>query len=186
MVVNFSFKKRKAQMKIQQMSFLLVAVFIFFALLAILLVSIYLKQIKTEQIQIEDRNAHLLVSRIANSPEFSCAFDSGLGEVDCVDADKVMILKENIDKYKNFWGLSNIEIIRIFPSNLPQNMHRECTITGSNPTYPNNCNTINLMGNSTATGDASNFVALCRKELYSGEIINKCELAKLIVRYGGI
>lgn len=167
--------KRKAQMKIQQMSFLLVAVFLFFALLGMILLSAYSKQIKKDALDLQEQNAQLLVSKIANSPEFSCGLAYGSDkQTNCIDADKIMILKENIIKYKDFWGLSNIEIIKLYPTSI----NRECTLQN----YPN-CRSINLMGNSTSSGDASNFVSLCRKERYNGEIINKCELAKLIVRY---
>jgi len=167
--------KKKAQMKIQQMSFLLIAVFILFVLLGMILVSMYMKSVQKGALELQEQNAQLLVSKIANAPEFSCGLVYSSSEkTNCIDADKVLILKESISKYENFWGLSNIEIIKLYPTSID----RECTLQN----YPN-CNTINLMGNSTASGDAYNFVSLCRKERYNGEIINKCELAKLIVRY---
>jgi hypothetical protein len=167
--------KKKGQMKIQQMSFLLIAVFIFFVLLGMIFVSYYIKNMKGKATELQEENAHLLVSKIANSPEFSCEMVYSSSEkTDCVDADKVMILKENIDKYSDFWGVKSIEIMKVYPIGA----NRECT----NLTYPK-CKSINLLNTSSSGYGVSNFVTLCRKEKYNGEIINKCELAKLIVRY---
>jgi hypothetical protein len=166
---------KQGQMKIQQISFLLIVIFLFFALLGMIFLSYYLKNIKEKANELEEKNAHLLVSKIANSPEFSCGIAYGSSEkTDCVDGDKVMMLKENINKYSDFWGVKSIEIIKIYP----EGFNRECT----NLTYPK-CNSIKLINSSTLGNSASNFVALCRKENYKGEIIDKCELAKLIIRY---
>jgi len=172
---TFSLNAKRAQMKIQQISFLLIVVFLFFALLGMIFLSYYLKNVKDKVNEIEEKNAHLLVSKIANSPEFSCGLAYGSSEkTDCVDGDKVMMLKENINKYADFWGIKSIEILKIYPAG----PNRECT----NLTYPK-CSSIKLIDPSSLGNSASNFVALCRKENYKGEIIDKCELAKLIIRY---
>jgi hypothetical protein len=176
---NFSLNAKRAQMKIQQMSFLLIAIFILFALLGMIFVSYYIKTMKDNATDLQEKNAHLLVSKIANSPEFSCGMVYSSSEMtDCVDADKVMTLKENINKYSEFWGVKSIEILKVYPSVYSTGIIKECT----NITYPR-CNSIKLINSSSSGYGVSNFVSLCRKERYKGEIIDKCELAKLIVRY---
>jgi hypothetical protein len=165
---------KQAQMKIQQMSFLLLAVFIFFALVGMFLLKIKVTGITDTATTLQENNAMLLVTKLANSPEFSCEFAYGTEKTDCIDADKVMVLKENIEKYSGFWGVTNIEIRKIYPKN------RNITCTSTN--YPN-CDTINLFDKPISGNDKSNFVAWCRKEKYNDEIQNSCELARISVSY---
>jgi hypothetical protein len=167
--------RKKAQMKIQQMSFMILGVFLFFVLIVMIVLTIKVTGLKQSATDLREQNALLLVSKLANSPEFSCGKAFGTEKTDCIDLDKVMMLKEeNIMRYINFWGVSNIEIRRIYP----ENKNISCTIQN----YPK-CDTIKLISTSNAGYDKSNFVALCRKENYNGNIITKCEMGKLIIRY---
>lgn len=172
--INQNMKSIKAQMKIQQMSFMLIAVFIFFALVGIFILTIKSSGLKDSATRLQEENALLLVSKLANSPEFSCELAFGSEKTDCIDVDKVMMLKENIEKYSDFWGISNIEIRRIYPKN------RNIICTTLN--YPN-CDTIKILNKGITGNDRYNFVVWCRKEKIGNEIENKCELAKIIVRY---
>ena len=108
--------KNKAQLKIQQMAFMLMAVTLFFALVGMFVLVIKFSGLKESASILEEKNALLLVTKIANSPEFSCGEAFGSAKINCIDADKVMMLKENIEKYKGFWGgETNIEIRKIYP-----------------------------------------------------------------------
>ena len=168
-------KKNKAQMKIQQMSFMIIAVFIFFALVGMVILTVKFSDLKSSATKLEEENAMLLVTKLANSPEFSCGNSFGIAGISCVDSDKVMALKNKAEDYKGFWGTSNIEIRKIYP--LTNSV--ECTSSS----YPN-CNIIKINEVEIAS-EYSNFVSLCRKETANGETYNKCELAKLIVGYNG-
>lgn len=161
-------------MKIQQMAFMLIAVMIFFALVGLLVVTIGFSGLKEKATALQEENARLLSSKLANSPEFSCNQAEN-----CIDLDKIISLKDNINEYKtgnkNFWGVSGIEIIKIFPEN---SGFTEC----NSKNYPD-CSKITLIsGEGTA---AENFVSLCRKEFDSENYINydKCELGKILVKY---
>jgi len=165
---------KKAQMKIQQMSFMLLGVFLFLALVGMIILTVKFSDLKQSATDLKEQNAILLIIKLANSPEFSCGNVYGNQKTDCIDEDKIMMLKENIGKYISFWGVSNIEIRRIYP----ENKGIECTISN----YPK-CDTIKLIDKPALGYDKSNFVALCRKERYEDNIINKCEMAKIIVRY---
>jgi hypothetical protein len=167
-------KSKRAQMKIQQMSFMLLGVFLFFALVGMIILTVKFSDLKQSATDLKEKNAILLVTKLANSPEFSCGEVYGTQKTDCIDEDKVMMLKENIGKYADFWGVSNIEIRRIYPPN----NGIECTKLN----YPK-CDTIRLINKSALGFDKSNFVALCRKEKYKNNIINICEMARIIVRY---
>jgi hypothetical protein len=177
---------KNGQMKIQEMSFMLLGVFLFFVLVGLIVLSVSFSGLKRSATDLQAQNAFLLVTKLANSPEFSCGDVYGNQKTDCVDEDKVMALKANIGNYKDFWGITNIEIRKIYPTTLPYK-EIQCT-TASYPAYPNgtSCNYINLMNKPASGNDESNFVALCRKEKYKEEIVNKCEMALLIVRYEGV
>lgn len=165
---------KKAQMKIQQMSFMIIGVFLFFGLVALFVISFKMSDIKQTAGNIREENALLLVSRLAESPEFSCgsSFNSYAGS--CIDLDKVMALKNKIDFYREFWGISNIEIKKIYPES--------SRIVCENSNYPN-CNEIQLISSENKGVGTSNFVALCRKQLIDDAVRNKCELGKLIITY---
>ncbi len=167
-------KNNRAQMKIQQMAFMLIAVMIFFALVGLLILTIGFSGLKEKATALQEENAMLLVSKLANSPEFSCgqAFES---KENCIDLDKAFVLNNNIEKYKNFWGVSGIKIIKIYPEN------KNLVCTSAN--YPN-CDTLEFIPKATGIF-AENFVSLCRKEFDSETkiVYDKCELGKILVKY---
>jgi|SRR3989344_6068191 len=171
-------KPKKSQMKIQQMAFMLIAVMVFFALVGLLIAAIGFSGLKEKATALQEKNAMLLVSKLANSPEFSCGEDFKSQE-NCIDFDKVFILKENINKYKtgnkNFWRVSGIEIIKIYPKN---SNFIEC-----NSNNYQDCSKITLISGQGIS--AENFVSLCRKEFDSEKFISydKCELGKILVKY---
>jgi len=164
---------KRAQLKIQQMVFMLLAVTLFFVLVGMLVLTLKFSGLKESATELEEKNAMLLVTRIANSPEFSCGKSFGNLKTNCIDADKVMMLKKNIDGYDNFWGReTNIEIMKIYPEG-----DVVCTLGN----YPD-CHIINLQSKEIHI-EHSNFVSLCRKDLINGEVYDKCELAKILVSY---
>jgi hypothetical protein len=170
--------KKDGQMKIQQMSFMLIAVFLFFALVGMMVLTVSMNKRYTEALLLEEKNAVLLASKIANSPEFSCGGAYGTEKTDCIDLDKVMVLKDEdrIKNYKDFWGVSDIEIKKIYPE---PKIVIECT----KENYPA-CNLIKVTNSGSEEGVArQNFVALCRKEKYKEEIVNKCELGIIMIKY---
>lgn len=165
-------KNSRAQMKIQQMAFMLVAVMVFFALVGLIIVSLRTSSLKEQASTLAEEKARFLVSKLANSPEFSCGEAFGIGRVSCVDFDKMMLLKDDAEKYREFWGVSNIEIIKIYPKS-----QSECTFQN----YPD-CGKITLLQGSGISTE--NFVSICRKEAdIQGNTYDKCELAKLLVSY---
>ena len=168
-------KNKKAQLKIQQMAFMLIALVLFFALVGMFFLTIQFQKIKDSAGILEEKNALLLVTKLANSPEFSCGESFGTGKINCVDSDKVMALRSNAEKYKDFWGVNNIEIRKIYPTN----NGKECNAG----TYPN-CDIIKIE-KGIITSEYSNFVSLCRKESDGSKSYDKCEIAKLTVSYDG-
>jgi hypothetical protein len=172
-------KFKRGQMKIQQMSFMLIAVFLFFALVGMIVLSFMLGNIRESATTLKEQNAKLLVSRMASSPELWCGEVYGREKTDCIDLDKAMALKANIREYSEFWKISSLEIQKIYPKAIP-NKITKCTVAN----YPN-CNMITLI-NKKDSYDVSNYVALCRKEVYNNKVVNTCELGKITVGYEGV
>lgn len=163
--------KSKAQMKIQQTAFMIIAVTLFFVLAGIFVLGFQLSSLKKDASLLQENNALLLVSKLANSPEFSCGEAFGTTRTNCVDFDKLISLK-NTNKYRDFFG-GAIELRKIYPLS-----ETECSLFN----YPN-CGVVKIgVDNGTYVG---NFVSLCRKEIVNGRTIDKCELAELMVSYGG-
>jgi hypothetical protein len=164
---------KKAQMKIQQMAFMLMAVTLFFVLVGIFVLVFMFSNLKESVALLEEENAMLLVTKLANTPEFACGEAFGSSKANCVDADKVMALKENIGKYADFWGVSSIEIRKIHPKT-------ETEVVCNNANYPD-CNLIQIISEDFTGTGFSNFVSLCRKDYLEGDVYDRCELAKIIV-----
>ena len=167
--------RRKAQLKIQQMAFMLMAVTLFFVLVGMFVLVFRFSNLQESAEILEEKNARFLVTKLANSPEFSCGDAFGRSSVNCVDSDKVMALKENIQRYSGFWGVSGIEIRKIYPK-------LESEVICNIDNYPD-CNRIKVISGEGI--GVSNFVSLCRKENFENRVQNKCELAKIIVSSGG-
>jgi hypothetical protein len=161
---------KKAQMKIQQMMFMILGVTFLFILVGVFFLAIRLSTLKQTATTLGEESAKLLVSKLANSPEFSCENAFG-AKTSCVDFDKVMALKD-IDEYSNFWGATKIEIRKIFPSG-----NTTCTFEN----YPN-CEIISILDRKiNSLPPSTNFISLCRKERTDRIIYDKCELALLMV-----
>jgi len=166
--------KDKGQVKIQQMAFMLIALTIFFVLVGLFVLGFNLSKIKGTANELENKNALFLASKLANSPEFSCGNSFGNNKLSCIDLDKVMALKENIEDYDRFWDVANIEIQKIYP------VEEEIICTKGN--YPN-CNFIKLREKELSGVDLYNFVSLCHKEKQGENFYDKCEIGRLMVFY---
>ena len=168
---------KKGQMKIQQMAFMLIAVTLFFILAGLFIITIRFSGLRESAELLEERNALLLASKLADSPELSCEGAFGEPRTNCIDTDKVMALKSRVatGKYIGFWGVDGIEIRWVYPSGETG----ECALEN----YPS-CGKITLVEAESGTG-RDNFVSLCRKESQSetGLIYNKCDLGQIIVFY---
>jgi len=162
------------QMKIQQTAFMLLAVTLLFVLVAMFFIVFKLSGLKQSASDLAEQNALTLVSKVANYPELSCGNSFGGSMINCVDMDKVIFLLNNQEKYKELFGVSDIEIRKIYP--------KENEILCTLKNYPN-CNLIKLINGNASGFDSSNFVVMCKKISINGLPQNKCELGKIIVKY---
>ena len=108
---------KKGQTKIQEMAFVLIAIIVFFAMVALVYFSIRLSNLREDVTTQREQAARETVRKLSDIPEFSWA-----GCSNCIDMDKVVMLKERTT-YTNFWDLDYLSIEKIYPNRTA----RECT-----------------------------------------------------------
>ena len=163
-------KGKKGQMKMQQMAFVLVAIIIFFATVALIYLSISLDKFGDTAEGLKQDEAKEIVKRIAGSPEFNIR-----NCPNCVDFDKVLALKD-MSAYKGFWNLRYLAIEITYP----EREKVECTITNKD-----NCNKITLIDSAEMGNVESAFVSVCRIDNLNGAY-TKCEIGKIFASGEGI
>jgi hypothetical protein len=159
----------KAQIRIQEMSFMIVAVVIFFALVGLLAFSVLYSNLHEEATQITEDKTLSAITNLADTPEFTC------GEPNCVDADKLMSLIGK-ESYKDFWDFSSLSVIKFSGFDKDEKDLIKCNLGN----YPD-CDIFEIYDkNINNEKKISSFVALCRKEYENDYTYNKCEVARLI------
>ena len=162
-IVKYS---RRGQFKIQQMAFVLVALMIFFALAALFYFTIRIGSLRGDVEVLREEEAKEIVKKLAGTSEF--AFSSGSCD-NCIDLDKVLILKER-KSYANFWGLDFLKIAKVYPS-----IEGDIECTRAN--YPD-CSTITIIESENYGGPSDAFVSLCYWRAEKGGYV-KCELGRI-------
>jgi hypothetical protein len=169
-MTHFVASSSKGQMKIQQMAFMLVALVIFFALVALVYFTISIASLERAVTILEDAEARELVRSFHGSPEFT--FTSAGDCSSCIDLDKVLFLKES-EAYNNFWNLDLLVIEVIYPLD-PNLADVECTRSN----YPK-CGKITLIEKPNFGARSEAFVTLAR---WDPEIDNfRYELGRIAV-----
>ena len=160
---------KKAQLRIQEMSFMIVAIIIFFILVGLFAFSIIYSNLHKQATDITESRTLSAITNLADSPEFSC------GEPNCVDADKLMGLigKKN---YEKFWDFSSLSVVTSSGFDKSETEMVKCSLLN----YPN-CDEFEVYDRGVDNEkQISNFVALCRKEYENDFTYDKCEIAKLV------
>jgi hypothetical protein len=161
-------KDKKSQLKIQEMSFMLLAVILFFVLAALFFIAFRVSSMKGDVNDLKMKEAMSIADNIAKMPEFSC------GETNCIDTDKLMIMKGK--DYADFFPVKAIKVDRIYPRTSKEGV--KCEINN----YPD-CDIYNVLDKDEEGIFVSSYVALCRKEKLGDYIINKCEIGVISVKY---
>jgi len=159
---------KKGQMKIQQMAFMIVAVFIFFILAGIFLLRISFAGLYEDVDRLEREQAIKSLEVIADMQELNC----GSSEYFCLDEDKLRIMSEGFSmEYEDFWSVASIEVRKIYNTTRED---IECPDI--------NCNYYNLYDSGQRNKETeSTFVSIC-KRVRSGDLrYNQCEIGKLTV-----
>ena len=146
-------KGKKADLKIQETAFMLLALVLFFALVFVFYANIQLSKLYSERDRLMQEQAVGMLSKLSNMPELSSA--EGL------DYDKIIALK-SVSKYDGlFKGILKIQVIKIYP----------------------NKEIITIIDNSKGKNYTmySAYEPLCYTAYESEEAFQKCDIAKLVV-----
>lgn len=160
----------KAQLKIQEMAFVLVAIMIFFALLALVFFSVKMGSYKETAANLQEEQASLLVRHISGIPELSW------GCPGCIDMDKALAL--SISNHQDFARSIELDYLML-ESLYPDSNPRECNLA----VYPD-CSKITIISSSNSSfGTASSaFVNLCRWNSEKKQIV--CSLGRVYASGG--
>ena len=162
----------KSQLKIQEMSFMIVAVVLFFVLVGLFGFSVLYSNILKNADVINEERTYLLVNNFANSPELNCAG----GKTNCVDADKIIGLMNN-KNYQNFWEITSLEVLKQSGFNKTEAEMTECSMDNLN-----DCDKFLIIRKNAENEEKIvSFAAICRSEYENYYNYEKCEIAKLIV-----
>lgn len=161
----FAMVGKFAQMKIQQMAFMILAVFLFFVLVGLFFLSIELRSIRQEAAVLNEEAAVSSLQVISDMAEFN--YDSG--EPLTLDEDKLRVLA-TISGYDSFWGVSSIRVYKIYPANEIV----RCPAQGCNYYEIYNDGQKNVKEYST-------FVSICRKVREFSYVYDRCEIGKISV-----
>ena len=162
---------KKAQLKIQEMAFMLVSVFLFFILVGMFVLSIIFVNLSEEATRIAEERTFSALINIADSPELSCI----AAKSNCIDGDKLITLIDN-QLYGNFWPFSSLKLIK----NSGFGKNEKELIKCSFANYPD-CDLFEIYDKNVENERAiGSFVAFCRKEFQNSYTYDRCEIARII------
>ena len=158
----------KAQMKIQQMAFMIIAVFLFFILVGLFFLGIQFKNAKSGASQLQREQTISSLKVIADMPELN--YKSG--ELMAVDEDKLKIMSGVPGSiYDSFWPVASVEVYKVYPA---FDEIKRCPGLGCNYYEIYNSGQKNVKTYST-------YISICKKMKKFGSIYDKCEIGKLVV-----
>ena len=162
----------KAQMKIQQMAFMIVAVFLFFTLVGLFFISWQSKSIGQSAADLQKEQALSSLDVIANMPELNCDLTEGL----CLDEDKLNVLagSGNLSAdYAEFWPVASVKVYKVYPS---------FDVSGVVKCPALNCNYWEVYDSGqVSTEEFSGYVNICKRSREFNYNYDKCEIGKLLV-----
>ena len=149
-------KTKAAQFKIQQMAFMLVAVFFFFVLVGLAFLGFESKNIKSDSENAQIRETISSLKVIADMTELNCKST----EYMCLDEDKLLIMASRDET--EIWPVSSVEVRKIYPSPLDGREIR-CPAENCNY-YP-----VFLGEQNENIKKYSTFVSICKKLKEAGQ-----------------
>jgi len=164
---------KKAQLKIQEMSFMLVGVILFFIIVGLFALTIVNSNLQKEARQIKEAETLAIVGEMAGMAEFSCVGDRS----SCVDADKLIGLMKS-SSYKNLWKLSSLEVFRESSFDKSEGEMIDC----NRDSYIGECDRFVIFDNGVDSEERiGSYVALCRVEYENYYPYEKCEMGRIVV-----
>ena len=159
---------RSGQMKIQQMAFMIVAVFLFFILVGLFIIKVKVGNLEGSYGDLQREQAIFSLKTITDMSELNCASD----ETFCLDKDKIRVMAGSFSRsYDDFWPVSSIEVYKIYPLS---DSRVECPAT--------DCNYYKIFDNGQSQKETySTFVSICERVREGSSTFDRCEIGKLVV-----
>jgi len=154
---------KSAQLKIQQMAFMILAVLLFFVLVGLFFINFQFKDIRQGFSELQKKQTISALTVLADMPELNC--DSG--ESFCLDEDKILIMTSN--QYEKFWPVASIKVYKINPF---AEKWVKCPASGCNYYEIYNSNQKNVK-------EYSIYVSICKKIKEFDYVYTKCQTGKL-------
>ena len=162
--------QNKGQMKIQQMAFMIVAVFFFFILVGLFFLAWQSGSLTSSFEDLQKEQALTSMGVIANMPELNCDSERSL----CLDEDKLNALTGNLSNdYNDFWPVASVKVYKIYPA-FSESGKKKCPGL--------DCNYWEIY-DSAQLGEEefSSYVNLCKDMKEAGYVYSKCGVGKLVV-----
>lgn len=103
--------RKKGQYQIQQMAFMILAIFFFFVLVGLFFMGWQVMNLRSGHARLQEQKALSALKVIADSSEFNC--DSS--EDWCIDKDKLTAFSENAELYRDYWSVASVELLIVHP-----------------------------------------------------------------------
>ena len=160
--------RKIGQMKIQQMAFMIMAVFLFFILVGLFFIGIQFKDVRGTAAQLQKDQAISSLRVIADMPELN--YDSS--ETMTVDEDKLEVMSSNFSgAYNVFWPVASVGVYKIYPA---FDSVKKCPGLG--------CNFYDIYDSGQSNVKTySTYVSICKRVREEGSAFDRCEVGKLVV-----
>jgi len=172
----------RAQMKIQQMAVMILAVFFFFVLVGLFFLGIVFKDVKGGAAELHREQAISSLRVIADMSELN--YDSSWSM--SLDEDKLRIMSGEFGRvYDLFWPVASVGVYKIYPR---FDEVKKCPGVGCNfyDVYDNGqSDTLTDIGDNQVGAiyvkTYSAYVSICKRIRESGSTYDDCEVGKLVV-----
>ena len=154
-------------MRIQQMTFMILFVFIFFSIAGLFFLSIQSTKINQNYNTLQKESATASIETIANMPELNCDSDTTL----CLDEDKIASFATISRSYKDFWPVASIKVMKVYPK-----MLKDKPCPAANCSYY-----VVYDSNQSNVQEYGTFVNICKAVKIEGVVQEVCELGRLNV-----
>jgi hypothetical protein len=152
----------KGQLKIQQMAFMIIAVFFFFILVGLAYLGFSYRSAIGDYETLQKEQALKSLQTLIDMPELSCGYQ-------CLDEDKLYSLssKKNYDLFP----VASIKVYKLYPFQ-----------TEKIPCPGPDCNYYEIYNSGQSrVREYATFVSICKQVRENGYAFNRCEIGKMAV-----
>lgn len=176
-VLLFRVSGKEGQMKIMQMSFMIIGVFFFFVLVGLFFLTIMFKDVRGGAEELARAQAISSIEIVAGMPELNYDARDSM----TIDEDKLRVMSSRDDSgdpsggfgvvYEEFWPVASLEIYKVYPM---FDSIVECPAS--------DCNYYNIYDSGQRDVEKfSSYVSICKRVREFGSVYDRCEIGKIVV-----